>query len=233
MKRSSAVLIFIFSILVGWLVLSAGDGFSGKTPALQAARTIAPGNSGPLQFTAGGHVLMFKPAEVMIAAGDHALRVAFPEANPVQPIQEGEGIKNDKGVAPLKRVVYRDLYPGVDLVYEKSDGNVVKSTWHIAAGNIESALKSVSMQYNVPARVNGSGELVLLFETGEMRESKPVAWQERTGDRVPADVDFFVNANGTIGFAAVNVDPGLPLVIDPVLSWSTFLGGAAATPVWA
>ena len=39
---------------------------------------------------------------------------------------------------------------------------------------------------------------------------------------------FFANADGAIGFAAVNVDPGLPLVIDPVLSWSTFLGGSGS-----
>ena len=175
---------------MGWLVLSAGDGFPDKIPALQATGAIAPGNSGPLQFTAGGHVLMFKPAEVMIAAGDHALKSCFPRGDPVQPIHEGEAMETGKGAAPLGHVVYRDLYPGVDLVYEKIAGNVVKSTWHIAAGKIESALRTVSMQYNVPARVNGSGELVLSFKTGEMRESKPVAWQEKAGDRVPVDVKF-------------------------------------------
>ena len=79
----------------------------------------------------------------------------------------------------------------MDLVYEKSAGNVVKSIWHVAAGKIESALRTVSMRYNVPARVNESGELVLSFETGEMRETKPVAWQEKTGGRIPVDDRVF------------------------------------------
>ena len=128
-------------------------------------------------------------------------------------------------------MVYRNLYAGVDLVYEKTSNGVIKSTWNIGAGNIEKALKSIALKYNVPVRVEKSGDLALTFEMGEMRESKPVAWQEKAGKRILINVNYISGENGVIGFSAEKFDSDLPLTIDPVLRWNTFLGETAGRKI--
>jgi hypothetical protein len=59
-----------------------------------------------------------------------------------------------------------------------------------------------------------------------MKESDPVAWQEIEGDRIPVEVSFRKLNMEEIGFEIGACDPRFPLVIDPVLTWNTFLGSA-------
>ena len=116
-------------------------------------------------------------------------------ANPASPIGEGGSANPEKGhdaAPPLGRVTYRDLWDGVTLVYENHGSGVVKSTYHIEAagtGTID-PVDEIRLRYNVPVKVDDSGSLVFSFPTGEMRESRPVAWQEIEGNRVPVEVDI-------------------------------------------
>jgi len=57
-----------------------------------------------------------------------------------------------------------------------------------------------------------------------MKESRPVAWQEIRGERVPVEVSFRVLEEKEVGFSVGFYDPEFPLVIDPVLTWNTFMG---------
>ena len=112
------------------------------------------------------------------------------------------------------------------LVYENHGSGVVKSTYYIEVG-AEAAverLDEIRLRYNVPVKVDAGGGLVFSFVTGEMRESRPVAWQEIAGNRVPVEVTYRLIGEREVGFKAGSDDPRYPLVIDPVLSWNTFLG---------
>ena len=70
----------------------------------------------------------------------------------------------------------------------------------------------------------GTGELVVETAAGEVRFTRPVAFQEQDGVRTAVDVAYRVDGN-TYGFALGNYDASRPVVIDPLLA-STFLGGS-------
>ena len=75
-----------------------------------------------------------------------------------------------------------------------------------------------------------AGALVAETPLGALRESPPVAWQERDGSRVlaPARFDLLDEPSGDeaeYGFALGAYDANLPLVIDPQIAYASFIGG--------
>jgi len=181
------------------------------------------------QYRAGGHVLGFSAEGVLIAAGSHVLKLGFPESGRAQPDFDGGGGSEKRIASPmteaplLTEVEYPGIWKGITLRYERHPGGVVKSTYEISAGADPNSIKSRS---NIPVEVDQSGFLHYLFETGEMVESKPVAWQEIDGQRVDVGVDYVKCGDREIGFLEEDYNRNYSLKIDLVLSWNTFLGGS-------
>jgi hypothetical protein len=73
-------------------------------------------------------------------------------------------------------------------------------------------------------RLSQEGELVIETGLGELVLSKPVAWQEKEGQKLPVQASYRLFGKNRYGFAVQGADPSLPLVIDPILQ-STYLGG--------
>jgi hypothetical protein len=179
------------------------------------------------QFSAGGHVLGFKEKEMVVAAADHALRIEFVNAQPVFPIaKEGPSVKkgNLNVAKPLNIVTYPDLWEGVDLVFEKGKSGFAKSTYYIAPGIKPFQIDRIRLRYNVPVEKDKSGGLLLAFKTGQLRESAPIAWQDIQGKRRPVEVSFHIIDGMEAGFRVGKYDSNFPLIIDPELSWHTFMG---------
>jgi uncharacterized repeat protein (TIGR01451 family) len=130
-------------------------------------------------------------------------------------------------------VVYRDLYPGIDLRYE-GEGGRLKATYLVAPGSDPSRIR---WRYHGvdSARVDGEGDLLLALarpagkETAPavvIREDEPVAWQDDADGRRPVAVRYRLDADGSVGFELpAGHDASRPLVLDPTLTYSTFLGG--------
>jgi hypothetical protein len=130
---------------------------------------------------------------------------------------------------PLTRVTYPNVWDGIDVRYEAVSGGIVKSTYVVAPG---ADVARIRLRYNVPVAIEPDGSLRLAFETGEMRESTPVAWQEIAGARVPVMVAFQTSevletSEVNVGFAVGEYNRAFPLVIDPTLAWNTFLGSGS------
>jgi len=181
-----------------------------------------------LQYTAGRHVLRFRKGEMFIASGDHAVQLVFVNARPVIPTAgiPSEEKENTGGKAPaLGRVIYRGLWERVTAVYEKSAGGILKSSYRIEPGRDGNPVGEIRLRYNRPVRIDKNGDLVISYERGEMREQAPTAWQEDNGGRIPVRVTYRSIDRNEIGFEAGRYDISLPLIIDPVLTWNTFLGG--------
>lgn len=175
-----------------------------------------------LQFTAGGHVLGFGPDTVYVAAGDHALQVEFVGVQDVLPQSDGSSDDAQGMVADLSHVSYVGLWDGITLSYDAVAGGIAESTYALDPGADPNEIR---LQYNVPVEIDEAGELVMTFETGQMRESAPVAWQYVEGQRVPVDVLFHKTDDQEVGFALGEYNSAWPLTIDPTLTWNTFLGG--------
>lgn len=146
--------------------------------------------------------------------------MTFKQARPIEPLVE-ENLTKEGPARPLVRVTYPELWPGISVIYESAGGMVTKSTFWVKPG---ARIEDIQLCYNVPLSLDDSGGLRWGFKQGEFRESAPTAWQEKGGVRVPVRVSFYQRADREIGFSA-HYDPSYPLVIDPNLTWNTFLGG--------
>ena len=70
-----------------------------------------------------------------------------------------------------------------------------------------------------------NGDLVLQTRYGRLRQLKPVVYQEINGKRRYITAKYTVVGNKQAGFSIAAYDRSHKLIIDPVLVYSTFLGG--------
>lgn len=183
-----------------------------------------------MQFTADGHVLGFKSDGFYVVSGNHMLHVDFVGTEGVTPnVMDYDIVEADGKAKPLTQVAYMGLWPGINLHYEAIDGGVAMSTWEIAAGT---DVNQIRMRYNSPVEITDDGSLKIRYETGWLHESAPVAWQEIEGKRKPVEVSFHIleasRNEPIIGFKTGPYDPAQPLLIDPTLTWNTFMGTTSA-----
>ena len=200
-----------------------------------------------------GHTLFFTEEGVVFSAAQEVggervhsvVRLRFPGANPHPGIEglvplPGKAnffLGNDPGdwqsnVPTYAAVVYRDLYPGVDLVYGGVEGQL-KSEFRLAPAAHPSAIQ---MAYTgvQGAHLRSDGALVLRTALGELIEAAPLVYQDVEGvqreilgayDLISPRQDVGEADTCRVGFRVGAHDPVLPLVIDPVLGYSTYLGG--------
>ena len=233
MKRAFLILAFL-ALLPLYNLKSAEIGFRlASSQSIQtnesAGGILQKGTDDLTQYVAGGHLIGFNKNSVYIASADHALRVDFLNARSVSPVADGisPGTESHwKGVKPLDRVSYNNLWDGIILMFEKHSTGILKSTYIVQPGGIDVAnpVDRIRLGYNVPAIVDRVGNLVLSFETGQMTESRPIAWQEINGKHIPVQVSYRSLGDREVGFKVGSYDARFPLVIDPVLSWHTFIG---------
>jgi hypothetical protein len=91
----------------------------------------------------------------------------------------------------------------------------------------------IRLSYEITERpqVEPDGVLVLPTSLGEFRENAPAIYQEREGKRTPVEGAFRILRDGTVTFRIGTYDRLRPLLIDPVLSYSTYLGGGSMDAV--
>jgi hypothetical protein len=175
-----------------------------------------------LQFKAGNHILGFARDKAYLASTDHALSVRFLGAEGVMP--KADANAPAKGVitktSPLGKIVYQNLWDGISLTYEAAKDGITESTYHVAPG---SDVSKIRLSYNVPVEMKKDGSLNFKFETGNVSETAPIAWQDIDGTRKAVEVAFRIK-DGAVGFSVGNYDRTLPLTIDPTYKWHTFYG---------
>ncbi|MCB9883524.1 MAG: hypothetical protein H6834_17185 [Planctomycetes bacterium] len=115
----------------------------------------------------------------------------------------------------------REVRPGVDLRWSTRDGKL-EYDFLLAAGVDPSTFR---LRSSVPVRVDDAGRLLQGTGPDALVHEAPVAWQEKEGERCMVEVHFTVPSSNEFGFIVGEHDPALPLVIDPVLAFVTYLGG--------
>lgn len=130
------------------------------------------------------------------------------------------------GVPNFARVRYRSVYPGVDLVFH-GDSSRLEFDLDVAPGaDIRRARLRLDGAESI--RIDPSGDLIASLHSSELRLHRPISYQHTANGDRPVSGQFTLTAKNEIGFQMDGYDASLPLVIDPVLSYSTFLGGTAA-----
>ena len=126
-------------------------------------------------------------------------------------------------VPTYARVRYRNVYPGIDLVYHGS-GRQLECDFAVSPGADPNRIQFEITGAN-EIRVDTAGNLVLNTIGGEVHFEIPLVYQESHGQRVVVDGGYVVNDPKHFSFRVAKYDPAKPLVIDPVLVYSTYLGG--------
>jgi beta-propeller repeat-containing protein/centrosomal CEP192-like protein/HYDIN/CFA65/VesB family protein len=128
------------------------------------------------------------------------------------------------GIPNYRKVVYRNVYPGVDAAYYGNPG-MLETDFIVAPGANPGAIEMrVSGAQKI--RVDESGDLILETEAGEVRLHKPVAYQEAGGARHEVAGGYRLRGEDRIAFSVGAYDRKQPLIIDPTLTYSTYLGGS-------
>jgi hypothetical protein len=224
------------SLIVVGLPLAAAGSSYGRLPL-----TFEP-NQGQtdarVKFLsrASGSTLFVTADEAVFAGRDGSVeRMKLLGANPkprFEPLDKQPGISNYFiGNDPSKwrtdipnygRVALRGVYPGIDLVFYGNERQL-EYDWVVAPG---ADPKQIHVKWEGPSQVtkNASGDLVLSASLGvSMVQRKPVILQE--GKRIEGG---YVVRGREVAFELAKYDAAKPLVIDPVLVYSTYLGGSGA-----
>jgi hypothetical protein len=135
------------------------------------------------------------------------------------------------GLPMYSAVVYRGLYPGIDTVYG-GNGRELKSEFVVAPGADPSQIR---LRYSGAGavRIDAQGRLVIPAGDRELCEEAPTVYQEKEGSRTAVEGRYSLTPDGAVSFVLGDYDHTRTLVIDPVLSYSTLLGGTSSNSVTA
>jgi uncharacterized repeat protein (TIGR01451 family) len=131
-----------------------------------------------------------------------------------------------RDVPAFARVRYESVYEGIDAVYYGRQGRL-EYDFQVAPGADPSRIR-LRFEGARGLRVDEGGDLVISTRGGDVRQQRPVAYQESGGARREVKAGYKVDARGRLSFELGAYDRALPLVIDPVLLYSSYLGGSGS-----
>ncbi|MHB1455860.1 MAG: DUF7948 domain-containing protein, partial [Armatimonadota bacterium] len=146
-------------------------------------------------------------------------------------------IGNDKSkwhtdVPTYKGVIYKNVWRGIDVIY-RGDRNQLKYDIRV---NPRADIRKVQLRYDGAQKMwlDKKGTLHIKTAVTEFIEKVPGIYQEKDGKQIPVTGGYRLLDKKTVGFSVKDVDPSLPLVIDPAsdLVYSTFLGGTGSQNGW-
>jgi hypothetical protein len=202
----------------------------GQAP--QGVQYLAHGSGYAVALTKDGAALSLggagDPASVVALTVHGASAAPAPSAGHELPGRVNYYIGNDPaqwrtGVATFAQVRYPGVYPGIDLVYHGTQGRL-EYDFAVAPGADPRAI-GLQFQGGKAPRLGRRGELTIAAGEHAMTFEAPVAYQLVAGHRQPVSARYHLH-DGVVGFDLGRYDHGQPLVIDPVLSYLTYLGGS-------
>jgi len=123
------------------------------------------------------------------------------------------------------KVRYREVYPGVDLVYYGNQRQLEHD--FIVAPGADPRSITLNLAGAEKLSLDPQGTLVLAVKDGEVRLDKPRIYQEVDGAQREIAGGYALKNAHQVGFQVASYDASRPLMIDPVLFYSTYLGGAS------
>ncbi|HKS95644.1 MAG TPA: SBBP repeat-containing protein [Terriglobia bacterium] len=134
------------------------------------------------------------------------------------------------GIPTFGRVRYRDVYPGVNLEYYGTRGQLEYDFLVSPGADPRAMALGIETGSSRPLRIDSGGSLVIETAAGEIRMPKPVVYQtgmaSKRQNRQSVEGRYVLKGEHKVGFEVGSYDSTRPLVIDPVLSYSTYLGGS-------
>jgi hypothetical protein len=136
---------------------------------------------------------------------------------------KGDATQWRTNIRRYAEVRYESIYPGIDLVYHGPQG-ALEYDLVVAPGADVGAI-AVEFAGAEHMRVDDAGDLVLDAGGAQVRHRKPLIYQEVDGARQTVAGGYRLEPGGRVGFDLGEYDRRRRLVIDPVVVYSSYLGG--------
>jgi hypothetical protein len=212
------------------------QGLTGATPVFEANRGQTDAE---VQFVArgAGYTAFLTSTEMVLQLGDdatvHLKPVGTDPAARISGDDELPGVVNYFRHGPstaisaptYRRVRYVDIYPGIDLVYHHGRSGRLEYDFIVAPGADPDRI-GVEIDGAERVELDAEGTLVMHTASGDVRQPRPFAYQEIDGVSRSVAADYIFDAGGGVRLRLGEYDRSRQLVIDPVITYATYLGGA-------
>ncbi len=220
------------------MAASRGQSVMDSVPLTFEPNAEAESRTVPFVARGQGFQLRFERSKVSIrlASGSIGMRFVRGASSPVLQAEDRLPHKANflhgssaaswrTNVEQYAQLRYRDLYSGIDLVFH---GNQRRFEYDFVV-RPGADLEHIEMAFDgARASIGESGDLFLDSADGRLVHHAPVLYQERPdGSRSLVQGRYRSLGGNRIGFTAGRFDQTLPLVIDPVMQFSGYLGGKA------
>jgi uncharacterized protein (TIGR03437 family) len=230
-----------------FIVGAAAYGQVKRSPAQEGMPLLFETNAGQTDpsvrfLSRGSHSTLFFTGEGAVFApenGASALRLSL-VGKSVEPVglaqlsakvndlRGSDSARWQTGIPVFEKVQYGQVYPGIDLIYYGKKGHL-EYDFVLAPG---ANARQIQMRFaGATPRLTNEGSLKLNTPAGEVQFEKPVIYQIKSGLRTDVSGGFVMKARGNVGFWLGEYDHSESLIIDPVLTYASYLGGAQANSV--
>jgi Abnormal spindle-like microcephaly-assoc'd, ASPM-SPD-2-Hydin/Beta-propeller repeat len=128
-------------------------------------------------------------------------------------------------VHTFAKVKYAGVYPGIDLIFYGKENSLEYD--FIVGQGADPATIALKVTGASKMRIDSRGDVLVSVPSGEVRLQKPLIYQQVNGKRHEVAGNYTIAANHRLTFSVASYDRNQPLVLDPVLDYSTYVGGTA------
>jgi hypothetical protein len=129
-----------------------------------------------------------------------------------------------KNVPTFAGVKFAGIYPGIDLVYRGAQGRLEYD--YVIAANADPSRIKMAIDGADALSIDRDGNLFIKTSVGEVMEKAPVIYQGTNNGRHPVKGGYALIGKNRVAFRLDGYDHSQPLTIDPLLSYTTYLGGS-------
>lgn len=179
----------------------------------------------------------WRSVRLQFLGGKRGASVAFEEAMPgwIHHLR-GHGAGHSRhSTRMLGKVGYRDVYPGIDIAHYGTGGEL-EFDWIVRPGADPTQIR-MRIEGADEIQCQSNGDITLKVADRQVRLKRPVVYQTFDGTgrehRRRVDAAYRLVGADQVVFALDEYDRGRDLVIDPVLSYATFLGGSGTDRAWS
>jgi hypothetical protein len=130
--------------------------------------------------------------------------------------------KHKTNLPTYRYVSLGEVWSGVE-VKLKATQKTVEKLFYVKPGADPSKIQ-VQVDGAKGLKLSKDGEIIIQTGLGDLKLSKPIAWQEKDGKRLPVEVSYKLIDKNRYSFGVAKADLNLPIVIDPILQ-ATYLRG--------
>jgi hypothetical protein len=202
----------------------------------RAVRFVAHGPRGTLYLTSTEAIVALR-SQSAAGGGPEVLRMRLLGASRSVAMTAGERQRAavnyligkrrsrwQRRVPTFARVTYHDVYRGIDLVYHATSGQL-EYDFDLAPAADPSTI-NLQLREARHMHLDEHGQLHIRLAHRTLVQDAPSVYQYRGGVRHAVSARYVLRGARRIGFAVGAHDPALPLVIDPTIAYSTYLGGS-------